>query len=122
MSFLFYILFFNCVIECNTVNLLVRNYCISGIKFDLCEKIAKNSKKGNYLCGLSWSKSSITKIVSRPKPNGEVRVMLDLSKLNDSVTYDHFKMESCELALDLVYKNCLISSVNRRCLFLHPHS
>ena len=38
----------------------------------------------------------------RPRPNGEARTILDLTKLNTFVHYEHFKMFSRNTAIDLL--------------------
>ena len=54
----------------------------------------------------------ISKIFTRPKPNGSVRVILDLSRLNEYVSYNHFKMESFDTALDLIEPDCFFALID----------
>lgn len=54
----------------------------------------------------------ISNIFIRSKRNGGYRVILNLSKLNESVTYRHFKMETLDNALQLVRPNCYMASVD----------
>ena len=44
----------------------------------------------------------ISNVFLRPKPNGKHRLILDLSDLNESIVYRHFKMENLKTAIDLV--------------------
>jgi len=48
------------------------------------------------------------------KKNGEFRMILNLKKLNESIVYHHFKMETFESALKLVRHNCYFASVDLR--------
>ena len=54
----------------------------------------------------------LSNIFLRPKPNGKHRLILDLSDLNDSVVYRHFKMESLQTAIDLVQQGCYMGSLD----------
>lgn len=56
----------------------------------------------------------ISNIFSRPKPDGSVRIILDLSKLNDEVEKLHFKMNSLQTALDMIRPQCYMASVDLR--------
>ena len=49
----------------------------------------------------------ISNIFLRPKPNGDHRLILDLSRMNKDVKYKHFKMTSLQTALDLVTQKLL---------------
>ena len=40
----------------------------------------------------------ISPIFVRPKKNGEYRMILNFKKLNESVEYHHFKMDTLEFA------------------------
>lgn len=54
----------------------------------------------------------ISNIFCRPKPNGSVRIILNLTQLNKHVQYQHFKMESFSTALSLITKDCYFASVD----------
>ena len=54
----------------------------------------------------------VSKIFYRQKPNGSIRLILDLSQLNEFIEYEHFKMESFQTALDLIEENCFFGSVD----------
>lgn len=54
----------------------------------------------------------ISNIFVRPKPNGDSRIILDLTKLNDFVQYEHFKMFSLNTAIDLVTPGAWMGSVD----------
>ena len=54
----------------------------------------------------------ISNIFTRPKPDGNVRVILDLSHLNqETVEYKHFKMTSLKTALEMIRKGAWMGSV-----------
>lgn len=54
----------------------------------------------------------VSNVFIRPKPNGKVRLILDLAKFNDFVIKEHFKMESLQLALDLVKRGTSMASID----------
>ena len=54
----------------------------------------------------------ISNIFVRPKPNGESRIILDLTKLNNVVEYEHFKMFSLNTAIDLITPGVWLASVD----------
>ena len=54
----------------------------------------------------------VSNVFLRPKPNGEFRLILDLTELNKYVPYEHFKMTSLHTALDMVRKGCWMGSVD----------
>ena len=56
----------------------------------------------------------ISPIFVREKKNGEYRMVLNLKKLNQHIPYKHFKMESFELALNLITTNMFMASVDLR--------
>lgn len=53
-------------------------------------------------------------IFSRPKKDGGRRMILDLSKLNEHLSYHHFKMDTFEVAKKLVSHNCYMASIDLR--------
>ena len=54
----------------------------------------------------------ISNVFLRPKPNGDYRLILDLTELNKSITYEHFKMTSLQTAVDMMRPNCWMGSVD----------
>lgn len=54
----------------------------------------------------------ISPIFSRPKSDGTVRLILNLKKLNQSVCYEHFKMEGVETVLSMIKQDCFMASVD----------
>ena len=78
------------------------------------EKIAIEAELEKYLELGIISKAEhsegqfVSKIFSRPKKNGKIRIILDLSILNEDVKYEHFKMENFNTALSLVSEICFL--------------
>ena len=60
----------------------------------------------------------ISTIFTRPKKNGEYRVIFNLKNLNESIEYHHFKMDTVESAVNLLSKNCWMTSVDIRHAYL----
>ena len=54
----------------------------------------------------------ISNVFLRPKPNGKHRLILDLSVLNESIVYRHFKMENLKTAIDLIQRGCFLASLD----------
>lgn len=51
----------------------------------------------------------VSGIFLRPKKDGTYRLILNLKKFNDSVTYQHFKMDSIHTVTKLVTQNCFMA-------------
>ena len=68
----------------------------------------------------------ISNIFTRPKKNGSLRVILDLSDLNTGILYQHFKMDNIHTALSLLSPNCYIASIDLQDAYysvpVHPSS
>ncbi len=54
----------------------------------------------------------VSNIFTRDKPDGSIRIILDLSELNESVVYKHFKMDNLDTAVNLMTKNCFMASID----------
>ena len=54
----------------------------------------------------------VSPIFVRPKKDGTYRMILNLKHLNQSVTYQHFKMETLQTALKLITPNCHMASID----------
>jgi hypothetical protein len=60
----------------------------------------------------------ISNIFTRPKPNGSLRVILNLKKLNTFVAYEHFKMDHLANILPLIQQICFFLLYRpHRCIF-----
>ena len=56
----------------------------------------------------------ISPIFTREKSDGSYRIILNLKKFNENVSYSHFKMENLFSATDMMRKNCFLASVDLR--------
>lgn len=54
----------------------------------------------------------ISPIFAVPKPNGEIRLILNLKSFNQFVAYEHFKMEHLTFVTDLVLLNDFAASID----------
>ena len=54
----------------------------------------------------------ISQIFPRDKKSGDVRIVLNLSRLNEVVKYKHFKMEGLDHALSLMTNGCFFGSID----------
>ena len=59
----------------------------------------------------------ISNVFLRPKHNGEDRLILDLSNLNQSVEYNHFKLFSLRTALEMMTRDARMASVDLKDAF-----
>ena len=68
----------------------------------------------------------LSNIFTRPKKSGGLRVILDLSDLNKSILYQHFKMDNIKTALALISPECYLASADLRDAYytvpIHPDS
>ena len=56
----------------------------------------------------------LSNIFLRPKKNGGARLILDLSELNKSLEYQHFKMDNIHTVMDLISPNNYLASIDLR--------
>ena len=54
----------------------------------------------------------ISPIFTRPKKDGSHRVIFNLKRLNESVSYHHFKMDTLETAIKLIRPSCFMTSID----------
>ena len=80
------------------INREVRNMCNKGI----IEKIPDNQAR------------FVSNIFTRPKSDNTLRIILDLTELNEFVTYKHFKMDNLPTAIDCSQHNDLTVLVLQR--------
>lgn len=59
----------------------------------------------------------LSNVFLRPKPNGKHRMILDLSKLNDSMDKKKFKMAHLDTAIALMSEGCFMGSIDLRDAF-----
>ena len=63
----------------------------------------------------------VSPIFTRPKKDGKVRLILNLKKLNKSVEYHHFKMETLKQALTLITEGCWFASLDLKEAYFSIH-
>lgn len=56
----------------------------------------------------------ISPIFFKEKPDGSLRLILNLKKFNESVEYVHYKMESLSCAVNMMNRDCYMASVDLR--------
>ena len=54
----------------------------------------------------------ISPIFVRPKKDGSHRVIFNLKKLNEAVSYHHFKMDTLETGIRLMRPGCYMNSID----------
>ena len=54
----------------------------------------------------------ISNIFTRDKPDGSIRIILDLAEFNENIVYRHFKMDNLNTAIDLMSQNCFMASID----------
>jgi hypothetical protein len=54
----------------------------------------------------------ISNIFTRDKKDGGIWIILDLTELNKCIQYHHFKMDTFQTALDLIFPNCYMATVD----------
>lgn len=84
----------------------------SGEKEIIQLEIQKLEKKGVIVQTLHIEEEFLSNVFLRPKPNGDFRMILDLTKLNDFVEYQHFKMFSFSTARDFITPNCWMATID----------
>ena len=78
------------------------------------KEISKLSEMGDIEEVQSQENQFISPIFTKQKKDGEYRMILNLKELNKSVEYHHFKMDTFEIALNLVKPNCYMASIDLR--------
>ena len=78
------------------------------------EEIDKLLKKGVIEISKYEDDQFISNIFTRPKKDGGYRMILDLSELNEYISYNHFKMETFETARSLITSDCYMASLDLR--------
>ena len=53
----------------------------------------------------------VSNVFGRPKPNANIRMIIDLSEVNEFVQKFHFKMDHLNVATDLVEERMFMSSI-----------
>ena len=75
-------------------------------------EITKLLNKGVIVKAHRSNLGIVSNIFTREKPDGSLRIILDLSDFNSNVTYRHFKMENLASAINLMTTNCYMASID----------
>ena len=75
-------------------------------------EISELLRKGVLVRATNCSNGFVSRIFTRDKTDGNVRLILDLSEFNESVEYKHFKMESLQTAIKLMTPGCYMASID----------
>ena len=92
----------------------------SVINFSEEEKCVINSEieslldKGVIEVSTPESGQFLSNVFVRPKKGGDYRFILNLSKLNEHVTYMHFKMDTIQSCIDLIQPGSFLASLDLR--------
>ena len=54
----------------------------------------------------------VSNIFTRDKTDETLRIILDLNEFNENVVYRHFKMDSLSTAINLMFKDCFMASID----------
>ena len=92
-----------------------RPYRLSDVE---CAAASLEIQKLIELDVLEYAQDSVDQIISniflRDKKDGSYRMILDLTDLNKSVEYQHFKMHGLHTAVDMLRQNCWMGSIDLR--------
>lgn len=88
--------------------------CNSDKKQTVEEEITSLLQKGVIVECDHTENEIISPIFTRPKKDNKVRIILNLKEFNKSVKYQHFKMDTLNVALKLVNKGSFMASVDLR--------
>lgn len=58
------------------------------------------------------NKQFVSRVFTVPKPNGGLRFVIDLRKLNDFIDCPHFKMEDYRTASSIITQNCFMTVID----------
>ena len=75
-------------------------------------EIENLSRKGVIEKAIHHPQQFVSNIFPRPKKDGGCRVILDLTHLNSSVLYRHFKMDTFVTAKQLVSQGCYMATID----------
>lgn len=78
----------------------------------ISDKIKVLKQKGVLETAPECDGQYISNLFIRPKPNGKVRMIIDLLDLKTVLEYQHFKMESLQTVVDLCVPGCFMGSLD----------
>ena len=78
------------------------------------EKISKLLSKGAIEPSSHEEREVISSIFIRPKKDGSMRTIINLTFLNEFVAYKHFKLESLTDVINLMSQDCFFAKVDSK--------
>ena len=78
----------------------------------IIDEVEKFLLKGIISLSLYEDGQVISPIFVRPKKDGSHRVIFNLKRLNEAVSYHHFKMDTLETAIKLMRPGCYMTSID----------
>lgn len=79
---------------------------------EISEQINLLLKKGTINNCASVEGEFISPIFLRPKPDGSLRLILNLKYLNENIVTERFKLEDLRTAKDLLRKNSFMATID----------
>ena len=81
--------------------------------FDIIDKEVEKLLKKGVISECSHIEGEvISPVFTREKRDGNQRMILNLKRVNEEITYHHFKMETLEIALTLITPGCFMGSLD----------
>ena len=84
----------------------------SEIEEKIDKKIEKYLKQNIMEIAEHDENEFISNIFIKEKPDGDIRILINLDKLNDFIEDEHFKMEDVQAVMRLIKQNCYMASVD----------
>ena len=90
-----------------------RQYKFSELEHDIIvNEIQSLMNKGVILEVDHCEGEYLSNIFIRPKKDGRYRMILNLKRLNKSITYHHFKLSSLKSVINMMSPNCYMASID----------
>ena len=78
----------------------------------LTDKVAQMLEQGVIEQTVACKRMFVSHLFLRPKKDGDFRPILNLSKLNEYITYRHFKMEQLGTVMQLIHRGAWLASID----------
>lgn len=78
-----------------------------------------NLQRCNYRSTVSEPGDNVSPIFVTPKKGGSHRIIFNLEKLNDWITYHHFKLDTLHSASQLIKLFCFLTSIDLKGAYYH---
>ena len=93
-------------------NSVISNPVSETKKLALEGEIARHLKSGAISKIQSKNDQLLSRVFTVPKPNGKVRMIIDLSMLNTQINHVHFKMEGLNSVKSIIHPSDFMSSID----------